>query len=232
MRLFQNTQYKYICILNFSQTSYNFNLMGKNEKQQERENLVGKRLAFFLSFLRANFITQKSIPKEIMPFATVNTNVFKDDMRLSAAFRVHGYYGYTLLIYIEPKDALQAQAYRAKCVRVNDMVKRGSQMDRISFLKDFIEINKLMIKDVTSALEIVPSALTHWYNTDDMMISRIYKLAYAFNCNVRFEVVPFVDEEEETGTDVPTSIVEIKSRFSSEIGDSQLYTQWEASKSK
>ena len=83
--------------------------MGKNEKQQERENLVGKRLAFFHSFLRANFITQKSIPKEIMPFATVNTNVFKDDMRLSAAFRVLGHYGYTLLIYIEPKEGINEQ---------------------------------------------------------------------------------------------------------------------------
>jgi len=204
--------------------------MGKNEKLQGRENFVGKRLAFFHSFLRANFITQQSIPKEIMPFATVNTNVAKDDMRLSSAFRVLGHYGYTLLIYIEPKDSLQAQSYRSKCVRVNDMIKKSSQMDRISFLKDFIEINKLKIKDVTDAMDVVPSALSHWYNADDMMISRIYKLAYAFNCNVRFEVVPFAEEEK--GTSAPTSIVEVRTRYSSEIGDNQLYTQWEASKSK
>ena len=199
--------------------------MPAKESANNKVSLTERRLAFFYSFLRANFITMRGIPQDIMPFATLNTNLAKDDIRLSMAMRVLNYYGYALLIYIEPKDTYEAATYRNRSLRVNDMRRRDSEMGRLSFLKDFIEINDLRLKDITDAVDVVPSALYHWYQVDDLMVSKIYKLAHSFDRNVRFKIEPFQEEpSNETGA---LSIVEMKTVHKAAISEAHLVTIWE-----
>lgn len=205
-------------------------MAGKRQTKTTDERLSGKRLSFLYMFLKANFITLRSIPTEVIPYAALNTNMGKDDMRLSQAIRILNHYHYNLFIYLEPKDPYNAERYRERCVHVNALKFTPTVSSNMAFLRDFVEVNKLKLKDITDKMGVAASAIYYWYQSDDLMISKIYKLAKVFNVNLRFVIEPM--ETVQKGNNNPAVILNINARKAIPINDEMVETIWEKRKNE
>lgn len=197
-------------------------------RKKTMERLGEKRLSFLYAFLSANYISYRSIPREVIPYPTINTNLQKDDFKLSQVMRIINHYGHRLLIYLEPKDPYLAMRYREKCVYTNAARINMSSTIKLAFLKDFIEINNYNFKDITKVIGMSPSNSYYWFNQDDISICKIYKIAYSFNVNVRFLIEPIRDEgspnPEEEGS---KSILDMRSLRHFDINESMTKTVFE-----
>lgn len=163
----------------------------KTVKSLKTGELAGKkRLSFLFSFLRSNFITIKSIPSKVINPGTLITCLSKDDMRLSQAAAIIRHYGYTLKIFLEPKDPVLAKHYRSRCLNVLGGALMEDGGKRMAFLKDFMEVNGMTMKDFAEKIGVTPSNVFHWLQIDDIMINWLYKIAKTFTVNIRFVIEP------------------------------------------
>lgn len=199
-------------------------MAGKKQTKTSEERLITKRLGFLYTFLKGNFLTLKGIPREVIPFSTLNTNLDKDDMRLRQLFAIFDYYQYYFLIYLEPKDPYLAKKYRDKCVNVNGGMVNPEGGERLGFLKDFVNINNYHYKDITDRMGMTQSAIYAWFNKDDMMLSKLYKISKVFDVNLHFIIKPKMEEKE---SEVPTVIVDVHVIKPCSIGEDMTHTVWE-----
>lgn len=197
-----------------------------NKPNISEEKYQSKRLAFLYTFLRGNLISYRSIPKEVIPFATLSTNLQKDDIKLSQAMAIMRHYGYTLLIYIEPQDPDLATYYRGKCAFTNIAKTNPSESYRLACLKDFIEIEHLNLWEITDRLGLVPSNCYYWLKIDDILISKIFKIAHAFGRNLRFEMYKVDKTVQNEQSGLGSRIIMQLDKFNP-ISEEMLTTIWE-----
>ena len=201
----------------------------KSEKKSLKTGeLAGeKRLSFLFSFLRSNFITIKSIPSKVINPGTLITCLSKDDMRLSQATNIIRHYGYTLKIFLEPKDPVLAKHYRSRCLNVLGGALMEDGGKKMAFLRDFMEVNGMTMKAFAEKIGVTPSNVFHWLQIDDIMINWLYKIAKTFTVNIRFVIEP----EKEMLTDYEHSdcafIIDIHSVKPNFIKEEQLTTMFE-----
>lgn len=204
--------------------------MDKNKTgKKTMERLSEKRLSFLYAFLSANYISHRSIPREVIPYPTINTNLQKDDFKLSQVMRIINHYGHRLLIYLEPKDPYLAMRYREKCVYTNAARVNLSSSIKLAFLKDFIEINNYKFKEITKLIGLKSASNSYyWFNQDDISICKIYKIAYHFNVNVRFLIEPIGDEgSPDPEREGSKSIIDMRSLRHFDINESMTKTVFE-----
>lgn len=201
----------------------------KSEKKSLKTGeLAGeKRLSFLFSFLRSNFITIKSIPSKVINPGTLITCLSKDDMRLSQATNIIRHYGYTIKIFLEPKDPILAKHYRSRCLNVLGGALMEDGGKKMAFLRDFMEVNGMTMKAFAEKIGVTPSNVFHWLQIDDIMINWLYKIAKTFTVNIRFVIEP----EKEMLPDYEHSdcafIIDIHSVKPSCIKKEQLTTMFE-----
>lgn len=155
-------------------------------------NVGFKRLQFMTDFLSAAHIEYNDIAAFLGISRVAVSHWFAvDDMKLSQVFDIIEHYGFTLrltmsgnvdsavdrTVDVEPEDVevLQDGRYRLR---------------RMSFLSFALRECGVTKKELATRMNLNYSSLRWMFNTDSMMISRLFQAAEALDCSVRFDIDP------------------------------------------
>lgn len=175
-----------------------------------------KRLDFFYAFLRSKLVALNALPAELISRSAMNTNSYKDDMRLSQIFRIIKYYGYSIFIYLEPKNPYAASEYRGKCIHTNAAKLNPENNNPMSFLKDYMASSGEPLYALANKIGVTSGTIIHWYKVSDIMVSRLYYIAEKLGRNVRIVIRP-QGRHAETESEHPTLLVDINTVTENEI---------------
>lgn len=159
-----------------------------------------------ISFL-INFIDTFGLPRsEMMVNCGMSkgylNNVFhSDNISISKIKKICKTLGYSCLIFLEPKNPVEAEQYREQCLRTQHT--NPARAINLDFLLDLIEIEDMTKSDIGKRLNLSRSRVTYWLKTDNICLRRVYEICKAYNRNLHviFKPLPgsFSDDQSDEG---------------------------------
>lgn len=155
-------------------------------------NVGFKRLQFMTDFLSAAHIEYNDIAAFLGISRVAVSHWFAvDDIKLSQAFDIIEHFGYSLhLTMSRDIDAPEAQPADVEPDEVMVFPDGRYRLKRMSFLSFALRECGVTKKELATRMNLNYSSLRWMFNTDSMMISRLFQAAEALDCSVRFDIDP------------------------------------------
>lgn len=155
-------------------------------------NVGFKRLQFLTDFISAVHIEYNEIADFLGISRVAVSHWFAvDDIKLSQAFDIIEHFGYSLhLTMSRDIDAPEAQPADIEPDEVMVFPDGRYRLKRMSFLSFALRECGVTKKELATRMNLNYSSLRWMFNTDSMMISRLFQAAEALDCSVRFGIGP------------------------------------------